>query len=113
MRWQLLGPWPVGAICLPTGTILDSAARSWPMPPPLDARALDEEAAMEMCMSYHEDLWHRLHFHPSVDREAVLAQARHNKRWPNGVPSQSTTQPISEAPIAVKEEKPQRPSRRR
>ena len=63
MRWQLLGPWPVGAICLPTGTILDSAARSWPMPPPLDARALDEEAAMEMCMSYHEDLWHRLHFH--------------------------------------------------
>src|SRR6516225_7557730 len=95
MRWQLLGPWPVGAVCLPAGTILDSDARSWPMPPPLDARALDEESALEMCMSYDEDLWHRLHFHPSVDREAIFAQARHKKRWPQGQPLAESGAPSS------------------
>ena len=65
------------------------------MPPPLDARALDEESALEMCMSYDEDLWHRLHFHPSVDREAIFAQARHKKRWPQGQPLAESGAPSS------------------
>jgi len=25
-----------------------------------------------------------LHFAPGIDREAVMAQARHNERWPKG-----------------------------
>ena len=136
MRWQLRGAgWPVGhphcPQSIPAGTILSGVAgpdgelaepptwhgQTLPMPMPLDAGALDEESALQMCMWYDESAtiggWHQLHFAPGIDRKAVLAQARHNKRWPNGVPSQSTTQPISEAPIVVKEEKPRRPSRRR
>ena len=84
-----------------------------PLPPPLNATALDTDAAMAMLRWYPEELWHRLVFAPGIDRDTILARARYNKRWPKGVPSQTTTQPISEAPIAVKEEKPQRPSRRR
>jgi len=28
--------------------------------------------------------WHQLHFAPGIDRDAVMARARHNKRWPRG-----------------------------
>jgi hypothetical protein len=82
---------------LPPGTILDSADPSWPRPPPLNARSLDEDSALEMCMAYDEALcWHQLHSHPSIDHEAIKAKARHAKRWPNGMPSQTSSQPISE-----------------
>ena len=85
-------------------------------PLPINAVALDTAAAEKMCHWYNEDDsingWHQLHSHHSVDRDAVLAKARHKKRWPNGVPSQTTSQPINEAPIAVKEEKPRRRRRR-
>ena len=62
-----------------------------PMPMPMNATALDEEAALQMCMWYEEAAtiggWHQLHFAPGIDRDAVMAQARHNKRWPTGQPS--------------------------
>jgi hypothetical protein len=80
-------------------------------PLPLNAVALDEEAALQMCLWYNETVsiggWHHLHFAPGIDRDKIFAQARHKKRWPNGMPSQSMSGP------AVKEEKPRRQSRRR
>ena len=102
MKWQLAGDWPVGAALIPTGTMLAGVAGadgplaeppSWhgqplPMPMPLNATALDEEAALQMCMWYEEAAsiggWHQLHFAAGIDREAVRARARHNKRWPRG-----------------------------
>jgi hypothetical protein len=61
--------------------------------------ALDDEAALQMCMWYEESAtiggWHHLLFGPGIDHEAIKAQARHKKRWPNGVSSN----------LAVKEEK--------
>ena len=57
MRWQLSGPWPVGSQCFPAGSII-SDGEGWPMPPPLNARALDEDAAMADGPS------HRYFFHP-------------------------------------------------
>ena len=100
MRWMLQGDWPVGPAVIPAGTMLTGVVGpdgelvvSPPLtaPLPLNAVALDEEAALQMCMWYDEAAtiggWHQLHFHPSVDREKVLAQARHKKRWPNGEPA--------------------------
>ena len=48
-RWRLIGPWPVGAWLIPSGTVLDSADMRWsgmalPTLPPINARALDQEA---------------------------------------------------------------------
>ena len=122
MRWQLSGPWPVGSQCLPAGSII-SDGEGWPMPPPLNARALDEDAAMALFMAYDEAAtiggWHQLHFHPSIDRAAVFAQARHNKRWPNGEPDNGRATSRSESREATrvprkrkKEEKPGLSSRR-
>ena len=85
---------------------------------PINAMALDTAAATQMATWYEEtdtiNGWHQLHFHHSIERQQVLAQARHNKRWPNGEPSQPASQSISEAssPIAVKEEKPRSRKRR-
>ena len=102
MKWQLAGDWPVKSVVIPTGTVLAGVAGpdgplaeppSWhgqplPMPMPLNATALDEEAALQMCMWYEEAAtiggWHHLVFAPGIDREAIMAQARHNKRWPRG-----------------------------
>jgi len=101
MRWQLMGDWPVRQPLVPNGTVLEGNppiiwnGQPLPMPPPLNATALDQDAALAMAMAYHEDLWHQLHFAPTVDREAVFATARHKKRWPNGMPSQSMSGPSS------------------
>ena len=101
MRWMLKGDWPAGAAVIPAGTIIGDDGLPPPsVPLPIVAMALDDDAALQMCMWYEETDtiggWHQLHFAPGIDREAVMAQARHNKRWPNGVPSN----------LAVKEEKP-------
>jgi len=80
MRWQLAGPWPIGAQCLPAGTII-SDGESWPMPPPLNAVPLDAEAALLMLRSYDESLWHRLVFVHDLDRDAVIARAAHERRY--------------------------------
>jgi hypothetical protein len=102
MRWQLNGDWPVGPVLIPTGTVLSGVAGpdgelveapKWnngsialPMPMPINAMALDQEAALQTCKWFDQDLWHRLIFHRSLDRDAILAEAALRKRWPNGVP---------------------------
>jgi len=122
MRWMLQGDWPVGPAVIPAGTMLTGVVGpdgelvvSPPLtvPLPINAMALDDEAALQMCMWYNEEDsiggWHHLLFGPGIDHEAVKAQARHKKRWPNGEP-QATSQTINEASsppgAAVKEEKP-------
>ena len=97
MRWQLAGPWPVGPAVIPAGTIITAVVgpdgglvfdRTVRPPMPINAAALDHEAALQTCMWYEETDtvggWHQLLFHPGIDREAIFAQARHKKRWPNG-----------------------------
>ena len=56
MQWMLAGPWPVGAAVIPAGTILSAVvgadgklAASVPLPMPINAVALDDEAALQMC----------------------------------------------------------------
>jgi hypothetical protein len=104
MRWQLAGDWPVGQFCIPAGTVLSSGAGEapiWngialPMPPPINAVALDEDAALQMCLWYEESAtiggWHHLHFAPGIDRDAIMAKAAEAKRWPNGRPDQGAVE---------------------
>jgi hypothetical protein len=84
---------------------------------PLNATALDEEAALQMCMWYEEAAtiggWHQLHFAPGIDREAVMAQARHNKRWPNEVPSQTMAERPPPREVNSKPGKPQKSKKER
>jgi hypothetical protein len=98
---MLAGPWPVSAGLIDGGTIIsavvgpdgglvfDNASVRPPMP--INAVAQDEDAALQMCMWYDETAsiggWHQLHLASGIDREAILAQARHKKRWPNGDPT--------------------------
>jgi hypothetical protein len=87
LRWQLTGDWPVGQFLVPAGTVLsagDGEAPTWngiklPLPMPLNATALDEEGALQMCAWHGQELWHRLVFAAGVDRTSVFVQAR----WPN------------------------------
>ena len=59
MRFSLDSPWPNGAYLIPTGTIItveDGVAR-WtngvlPLPMPMTARALDQEAADHLSIAY-------------------------------------------------------------
>ena len=57
----------------------------------INAIALDEEAALQMCMWYEESAtiggWHQLHFAPGIDRKAVMARAAEARRWPLGRPA--------------------------
>jgi len=58
------------------------------MPMPINAVALDDDAALQMCMWYDEAAtiggWHQLHFAPGIDREAIQARAAYEKRFPGG-----------------------------
>ena len=46
MRWMISGQgWPVGAVLIPAGTVIDGTTTTLPMPPPIDAVSLDDEAA--------------------------------------------------------------------
>ena len=87
MKFQLAGDWPVGSVCIPAGTILSAVARdgeiveapTWngvalPLPMPINAAALDEEAALMMLEWYEDHMWCRLHFGPGIDRDAVMAK---------------------------------------
>jgi hypothetical protein len=89
MRWQIGGTgWPVGQFMVPPGTVLTAVVSGgeivppvWnsvalPMPPPIDASALDEQAALFMLKSYPEELWYRLVFDRSVDRDLMLTRAK-------------------------------------
>jgi hypothetical protein len=80
MRWQLLGDWPVGQWLVPAGTVLEGTAPTWngiplPMPMPLNAISLDDEAAL-MMLKWYGDQWHRLHFGPGVDADPISLQRR-------------------------------------
>jgi hypothetical protein len=91
VKFQIGGHgWPCGPTLIPAGTIIDETTTP-SMPPPIDAIALDEEAALALAMAYEEHAticgWSHMHFHPSIDRNAILDQARHKKRWPNGEPA--------------------------
>jgi hypothetical protein len=72
MKWQL-GPqgWPVGQFCIPPSTIVSGNPPTWNgivLPtPPMDAVALDDEAAAAMRAWYHEHR-HRLQFGPDVGK---------------------------------------------
>jgi hypothetical protein len=104
---MLAGDWPVGPAVIPAGTVLTGVVGpdgklvvSPPLtvPLPINAMALDDEAALQMCMWYDEAAtiggWHHLLFGPGIDHEAIKAQARHKKRWPGGEP-QTTSGPSS------------------
>jgi hypothetical protein len=100
---MLQGDWPVGAAVIPSGTVLGDDAIPPPTTPlPINAMALDDEAAHQMCLWYDESNsiggWHELRFAHHIDHEAVKAKARHAKRWPNGEPAQTTIQPIRKDP---------------
>ena len=114
MKWMLAGDWPVGPAVIPAGTILDDELAAT-VPLPINAVALDEDAALTMAMWYEESAsiggWHQLHFAPGIDRDAIFATARHKKKWPNGEP----TQAMADYTHPPQEEKPQeeKPRRRR
>jgi len=70
MRWQLGGDWPVGARCIPAATIISAGEApnyqaiplaELPKPLPLNAEALDEDAALQMLYWHPPELWHRPH----------------------------------------------------
>jgi hypothetical protein len=93
---MLKGDWPVngGLRLIPAGTIIsDDGNHIAPptTPLPINAVALDEYAALQMAM-WHEEFntiggWHEIHFGPGIDRDAIFEKARHQKRWPNGEPT--------------------------
>jgi hypothetical protein len=97
---MLMAGWPIAGSLLPAGTVVSDDGEpsatplgEVPAPLPINAMALDDASALQMAVWYDEadtiGGWHQLHFDPSVDREAILAQARHKKRWPNGEPTQA------------------------
>ena len=53
-----------------------------PLRMPLNAAALDEEDALMMLTWYPEEQWHRLHFAPGIDLDAIKTRAAASKRWP-------------------------------
>jgi hypothetical protein len=90
MQWQLKGDWPVGQFCIPTGTVLSGTPRvrdgalvegpvwngiTLPMMP-INAVALDMDAAVMMAKWYGQELWHQVVTGPGIDREAVRAKAQ-------------------------------------
>jgi hypothetical protein len=65
MHFRLQGDWPVGQWCVPAGTFIDGNDPKWngialPLPMPMNAIALDQEAADVLADWYPHHL-HRLH----------------------------------------------------
>jgi len=132
VRWQLVGDWPLAGHIVPSGTALEGVAgadgslakpptwnnQALPTPLPINARALDQESALQMCLWYEETDsiggWHQLHFADGIDREAIFAQARNRKRWPpDGVPPQTMAESPSAKRLQQDEKPAQQSSRRR
>lgn len=66
MRFGLMGPWPAGNAFVEAGTIIDASERQWAgVPMPLNAMALDDDAANALVRWYpfHQ---HLLHFAPGI-----------------------------------------------
>lgn len=76
MKFQLLGDWPVagGSVLIPAGTELDGNNPQWrgirlPMPMPLNAKCLDQEAYDAMVRWYEpqsDQLARLIHYSPNV-----------------------------------------------
>jgi hypothetical protein len=84
MRWMLAGDWPVagGARLLPAGTIVGDGgipASELPSPMPINAMALDDEAAQMMRQWYPDQLF-RLHFGPDVGMQTAAPQASSTRK---------------------------------
>jgi hypothetical protein len=105
MRWQLKGDWPVGPMLIPAGSVIsddgDPATiplAGVPTPLPINAMALDDDAALQQCFWREETDtiagWNHLAFAHGIDHETIKAQARHLKRWPNGGPAPTTNERI-------------------
>jgi hypothetical protein len=74
MRFFLMEPWPVGQFLIPAGTEIDGNAPQWngvalPLPMPMNAKALDQEAYDHLVESYsptNDNFLHLLHFAPGI-----------------------------------------------
>ena len=70
MKWQLLGHWPVGQWLVPAGTIITddlhwgATGIKFPVPLPINARALNQSAYDQLCKWYGPDQWHLLSYDP-------------------------------------------------
>jgi hypothetical protein len=72
MRWQLQSHgWPVGAHFIDVGTIIEGpdfrnpiTGLPLPIPLPINARALDQEAYDLMCEWVNPEWWHLLSYDP-------------------------------------------------
>ena len=85
-RWQLMGPWSHGAVCIPASTEIVAVAgptgeltvtynhMPLTLPMPLDAKSMDDEAAALMRHWYPPEMWHRLLYGPDVGKAAAVAQ---------------------------------------
>ena len=78
----------MGARLIPEATIISAGEApsrqaiplaELPQPLPLNAEALDEDAALQMLYWYEPALWHHINFVPTVDRGAVIARRRGRK----------------------------------
>jgi hypothetical protein len=73
MKFELHGNWPItGGILVPAGTVLSGPAPTYngspvPLPLPLDAWVMDDEAAGQMRVWYGHE-WHRVQFGPAVTK---------------------------------------------
>jgi hypothetical protein len=90
MKWALPA-WPVGQYVITPGTIVEGVAdpdggiaigpispfdgTPLPLPLPIDATPLDEEAAVMMLRWYDESQWHRLGFPAGLNVEAAKMKA--------------------------------------
>jgi len=75
MRFQLTSPWAVngGRHLLEVGTVINGDdprnpidGSPLPMPPPLEANCLDQEALDYMTQAYGEEVHHLLRYDPST-----------------------------------------------
>jgi hypothetical protein len=61
MRFQLMGDWPASQFLIPAGTIINGNSPEWAgVPMPMNAKALDQEAADYLTTTYPHHL-HELH----------------------------------------------------
>jgi hypothetical protein len=75
MKFQLLGDWPAtGNLCVPAGTEIDGHDPKWcgvplPLPMPLNAKAMDQEAYDALVDWYYptnDQVLRLLHYAPGV-----------------------------------------------
>jgi hypothetical protein len=85
-RWQLMGDWPHGSIAIPAGTTIDGTTGDdgkitatynhmpLTLPMPIDAKAMDDEAAALMKQWYTPEHHYRLHYGPDVGKPQITGE---------------------------------------